>query len=123
MGASPAYRMFTRFIELVALLFFLRTALSGAILSAVAMTQIVALNFCFDVPVKLFFSHLLAFSLFLLSPDLPRLFSFIVLQLPSVPAAVHPIQLTLRWMSPLRLLLKSIIPEERWHFQPLSTDS
>lgn len=111
MGASPAYQMFTGFFEVLAgtLLFFRRTALSGAFLSAIVMIQIVALNFSYDIPVKLFSSHLLAFSLLLLSPDLPGLFSFIVLQLPAAPAIVKPFYLPLRWMPPLRLLFKSFV--------------
>ena len=75
MGHSRAYLVFTGAAEALggALLLFRRTALLGALLSAAVLAHIVALNFCFDVPVKLFSSHLLAMALFLLLPDLRRL--------------------------------------------------
>ncbi len=43
------------------------------------MTHIVALNFSYDVPVKLFSSHLLLMAVFLMWPDMERLANFFVL--------------------------------------------
>jgi hypothetical protein len=82
MAASPAYTMFTGFAEVLAasLLLFRRTAMLGAFLCAGVMANVVALNFCYDVPVKLFSSRLLLMSLFLLAPDVRRLCHFFILQ-------------------------------------------
>jgi predicted DCC family thiol-disulfide oxidoreductase YuxK len=90
-GLSPAYQMLCGFVEVLggALLLFRRTTLLGALVSAGAMAQVVALNFCYDVPVKLFSSHLLLSALFLLAPHLPGLLSFLV-GLPAQPVAVRP---------------------------------
>jgi hypothetical protein len=43
------------------------------------MTQIFALNMCFDVPVKLYSFHFLMMAIFLALPDVPRLMSLLVL--------------------------------------------
>jgi hypothetical protein len=45
----------------------------GALVCAVDMIHVFVLNMTYDVPVKLFSFHLLAMSLFLLTPDLRRL--------------------------------------------------
>jgi hypothetical protein len=79
MGASTAYNVFTGAGEVLAglLLTARRTTLAGALLSAVILTNIVALNFMYDVPVKIFSSLLLFMALVLIAPDLPPLFRFL----------------------------------------------
>lgn len=91
MGASAGYEVFTGAIEVAAgiLLFFRRTALTGALLAAAALANIVALNFCFDVPVKLYSSHLLALALFVLAPDLPRVVG-VLRNRPTAPRELDP---------------------------------
>ena len=86
MGASVAYTIFTGIGELTAglLLTTRRTTLVGALLSAAVMTHVVVLNFCYDVPVKLFSSVLLFQSLFLIAPDARRLAAFLFAGLPRV---------------------------------------
>jgi uncharacterized membrane protein YphA (DoxX/SURF4 family) len=75
MGASAAYTIFTGLGELVGglLLTTRRTTLAGALVSAGVLTHVVVLNFCYDVPVKLYSSVLLFHALFLLAPDAKRL--------------------------------------------------
>ena len=92
MAASPAYTMFTGFAEVLAasLLLFRRTAMLGAFLCAGVMANVVALNFCYDVPVKLFSSRLLLMSLFLLAPDVRRLCHFFILHRPIAGQAFAP---------------------------------
>ena len=71
MGASPAYTMFGGLAEIVPglLLLFRQTSTLGALLGSGVMLNVVLLNFCYDVPVKLYSTHLLLASLFLLLPD------------------------------------------------------
>jgi hypothetical protein len=78
MGASAAYSTFTGLGEMIGglLLTTRRTTLAGALVSAGVMTHVVVLNFCYDVPVKLFSSALLFMALFLAAPDAKRLFAF-----------------------------------------------
>lgn len=81
MGYSPAYNFFTGLMEALGgfLLFFRRTRLLGALLSIAVMTNVVVLNFAYDVPVKLFSLHLLAMTIVLVLPDARRLINFFIL--------------------------------------------
>ena len=56
MGASTPYTIFSGVAEMLGglLLFFPRTTTLGALVSIGVMSHVVALNFCYDVPVKLF---------------------------------------------------------------------
>jgi len=75
MGYSKTYAFFTGLVELVGALalFFRRTTTLGALLSALALTNVVMINFCYDIPVKLWSTELLLMAVFLLLPDLKRL--------------------------------------------------
>ena len=79
MGASAAYTIFTGIGEILGglLLTARRTTLAGALLTAAVMTHVVVLNFCYDVPVKIFSSVLLFQALFLIAPDAKRLAAFL----------------------------------------------
>lgn len=81
MGASVAYTKFCGLTEVAAgmLLLFRRTTTIGALVAAGAMLNVVMLNFCYDVPVKLYSSHLLLMSLFLLLPDAAAIMRFFLL--------------------------------------------
>jgi uncharacterized membrane protein YphA (DoxX/SURF4 family) len=71
-GYSPAYSAFTGFGEVLggSLLFLRRTTTLGSLVLVVVLSNIVAINFCYDIPVKLFSSMLLLMNIFLLSPDI-----------------------------------------------------
>ncbi len=81
MGYSAAYNVFCGLVELTGgiFLFYRRTTTLGALLSLLAMGNVVMLNYAYDVPVKLFSTHLLAMAIFLLAPDARRLIDTIVL--------------------------------------------
>ena len=76
MGVSPGYMIFTGSLEIIAalLLFSRRTAVAGYILTAGIMANVVALNWFYNVPVKLFSIQLLLYTLFLLAPYLKNIF-------------------------------------------------
>lgn len=88
MGASDPYTRFAGAMEFLGglLLCFRHTALLGALVTAGVMTNVVMMNLCYDVPVKLYSSHLLMMCCFLLLPDLRRLLDLFVLNR-SAPAA------------------------------------
>jgi hypothetical protein len=104
MGASPAYEHFTGYAELAAglLLLFRRTQLLGALTAAGVMLNVVLLNLCYDVPVKILSSTLLMMALFLVVYDLPRL-TAVVLRRPSPPA-----------QEPKPAWAESLAPRWRW---------
>lgn len=81
MGHSKVYGGFTGIMEAGAgfLLLFHNTKTLGALLSVAVMSNVVLMNFCFDVPVKLFSSHLLLISLIILAPNMRKLYNFFVL--------------------------------------------
>lgn len=72
MGYSQSYTFFSGVCEVAAglLLFFRRTTVIGALLSLAVMTNVMVLNFTFDVPVKLFSTHLVLISIFICSPNI-----------------------------------------------------
>ena len=76
MGTSYAYNLFAGLAEMTCglLLFFRRTTTLGALLTMAVMGNVVMVNFAFDVPVKLYSSNLLLMAVFLLVPDVRRLF-------------------------------------------------
>jgi len=88
MGASGPYTTFAGLTEWLGggLLLFRRTAPLGALVCIGALTNVVMLNFCYDVPVKLFSTHLLAMAVFLAAPHLRRLADLLVLNRPVSPA-------------------------------------
>jgi hypothetical protein len=77
-GLSPAYQIISGALEALTgiLLFFRRTALVGALVGFVVVTNVTLLNLCFDVPVKLG-AILILFALgFIIAPDVPSLLSY-----------------------------------------------
>src|ERR1043165_6968525 len=74
MGFSPAYVCFSGAAEVLGatLLLFRRTTTLGALVLVGVMCNVVMLNFCYDVGVKLFSVHLLAMAAFLMLPDASR---------------------------------------------------
>jgi len=93
MGASTAYCVFTGLAECVSgiLLTMRRTTLIGALLCMAVMTHVVMLNFCYDVPVKLYSSHLLAMAGFLVIPDIRRVLNVLLLNKATPPALMQPL--------------------------------
>ena len=75
MGLSRPYAIFGGALEVLGglLLLFPTTAVLGALVSVAVMANVVALNFCFDVPVKLYSSHLLLMACGIALPDARRL--------------------------------------------------
>ena len=93
MGASAPYTVFSGAVEMLAgmLLFFPRTTTLGALVSIAVMSQVVILNFCYDVPVKLLSLHLLGLAIFLAAPDAGRLLNLFVLNRVADPASAETV--------------------------------
>src|SRR5271163_3293724 len=89
MGYSTAYTIFAGLGEVIGgvLLFFRRTTTLGALIVLGVMANVVALNFSYGVPVKIFSSELLLLAIFLLGPETKRLLNVFVLNRPA--AAVN----------------------------------
>lgn len=91
MGYSTPYTIFAGVMEVVpaALLLARRTTTLGALLLLVVLSNVVLLNLCYDVPVKLYSAHLWLMALFLVLPEAPRLWRAVVLGR-AVPARTPP---------------------------------
>jgi uncharacterized membrane protein YphA (DoxX/SURF4 family) len=91
MGYSVAFTVIIGSIEILAgtLLFFRRTTTLGSLLGAITFSFVTLLDYCFNVPVKLFSSHLLLISLVLLIGDRKRLVAVLLLNKP-VGALTYP---------------------------------
>jgi hypothetical protein len=88
MGASAAYTSLSGGAEVLAglLLLFRRTTLLGAMISFGVMFNVAALNYCYDVPVKLYSTNLVLMSVFLIGPDALRLTQLLILNRPTLAA-------------------------------------
>lgn len=77
-GTSYSYNIFTGLIEVLAgaLLFFNRTRLLGLLVSFLVLVQIIAVNFSFDISVKLYSLFLFLLNIYLLVPYFPKLYYF-----------------------------------------------
>ena len=81
MGTSRAYSFFGGVGEMLGGLLLLvpRFTALGALVTGAVMTNVLMLNFGYDVPRKIYSIHLIAFCLFLLIPDMRRIADFFVL--------------------------------------------
>lgn len=75
MGFSPVYAGFAGLMEVLAgaLLLSRRTATLGALVAVGVMANVVMMNFCYDVPVKLYSSSLLLMAGFIAAHDARRI--------------------------------------------------
>lgn len=100
MGASVPYIIYTGCAEVLGglLLIFRRTTTLGAMVSFVVMLNVAMLNYCYDVPVKLYSTNITLMALFLLAPDLRRLFDVFIRNRAAAPADLNPIAFQRRWL-------------------------
>ncbi|WP_443937479.1 hypothetical protein [Pedobacter sp. MW01-1-1] len=79
LGFSKGYNMFMGIIEVSAfLLLFRKTMVIGALLSLATCVQIMAVNYFYDVPVKIVSTALVLMCLFILAPNFVRIFRFFI---------------------------------------------
>lgn len=77
LGFSKGYNIFMGIVEVSAiLLLFRRTVVVGGFLSLAATAHVMAMNYFFDVPVKLLSTALVVMSLFILAPHFLKLYRF-----------------------------------------------
>lgn len=90
MGSSMPYTIFSGCAEVTGglLLVLRRTATLGALVSFAVMVNVAALNYCYDVPVKLFSTHLALMAAFLAAPELRRLLDLFVFNRAAAPTSL-----------------------------------
>ncbi|WP_299765955.1 hypothetical protein [uncultured Dokdonia sp.] len=79
LGFSEGYNLFMGIAEVLAgLLLFRRTLTFGAVITLMTTMNVMAVNYFFDVPVKIMSTHLVIMTLFLLSRDIKKVMQFLV---------------------------------------------
>src|ERR1043166_18706 len=108
LGFSQGYNYVMGFAELSSgiLLLFRRTTTLGALVTLAVAGNIMAINYCFDVPVKLLSTALVVMSLFLVAKDLNRLINFFFLNKPTQAANINPPVFRKKWQNILLGVLK-----------------
>ncbi len=93
MGMSRAYSTFAGMAEMAGglLLIIPRFTVIGSLVTFGVMSNVLMLNFCYDVPRKIYSVHLVAMSLFLLLPDAQRLLDFFLRDRPTKPLPTVPL--------------------------------
>lgn len=106
-GYSIPYTVFVGSLECLGglLLFHRRTATLGAAVSAIVLTNVVMMNICYDIPVKLYSSLYLVMAMMILAPFARRLAGVFLLHRPVEPEAMEA-STRHGWMKWTRLGLK-----------------
>ncbi|MGN7787367.1 hypothetical protein ACTJIJ_22730 [Niabella sp. 22666] len=110
LGFSKGYNIFMGVAECAALLLlFRRTMTFGAIITLMTAANVMAVNYFFDVPVKILSTMLVVMTLFLLAHDIKRLCLFLFSGKPvSLPTIKAPV-LSKKWMRITKLSLKILL--------------
>ena len=110
MGYSKAYTLFAGIGEIVSgyLLIFNKTKAIGALIAITVMSNVVMMNFSYDVSVKILSTHLLLIAFFVFSPDIKRVIDFFFFQ-KTIALTNVTNQFNRKWMRISRVVLKSIL--------------
>jgi len=108
LGFSKGYNYVMGFAELSSgiLLLFRRTTTLGAIVTLVVAGNIMAINYCFDVPVKLLSTALVVMALFLLAKDIHRVVNFFFLNKSTNAANIAAPVFRKKWQNIATVILK-----------------
>lgn len=109
MEYSRPYAFFGGLMEMVAvvLLCFRRTATLGAIVCLAVMSNVMLLNYAYDVPVKLYATMIVLSAAVLILCDLPRLLAVFVTNRSAAPATASPLHA--RVSPPVRWTIKTVL--------------
>jgi len=109
-GYSTPYQVFSGAAEVIVglLLFNRKTVTAGALMGLAVFTNVMAMNLSYDIPVKLFSTHLVVMSLFLVLQEHKRISAFFVMNQPAATSTVYEINLTKKWQKITRYILKGL---------------
>jgi uncharacterized membrane protein YphA (DoxX/SURF4 family) len=110
-GYSKGYNYFTGIGEVTAgmLLLFRRTTRLGAILSLVIAGNIMAINYCFDIPVKLMSTILVVMSIFLLLQERVRLINFFFRNKTALPESMYVPRFKMKGLNTAMTIFKFLV--------------
>ena len=107
MGYSLPYQSFSGFMEVTAglLLLFRRTTTFGALVASGVFINVMIMNLSYDIPVKLFSTHLVVMCFVLLVYDYNRVFAFIFNRA-VMQCNLYSVSFSKKWMRISKLILK-----------------
>lgn len=107
LGFSKGYNIFMGIAELLAsLLLFRRTVAIGAIITLMTTANVMAVNYFYDVPVKIVSTALVIMCLFLLAPNFLRLFKLFFMGEATVLRIISAPVINKRWKRKTKYVLK-----------------
>ena len=111
MKASQPYTVFAAICEVGAavLLLWRRTSVLGAMAAAGVMLNVAMMNFCYDVPVKQFSSHLCLMALFIMLPEAQRLANVLFWNRPTEAVNLRPMNLGVRGEWGMRIVKACVV--------------
>lgn len=107
-GYSTPYEMFSGAMEILAgvLLLNRKTITLGLCVALAVFTNVMVLNLCYDIPVKIFSIHLVIYCYYLLYNDCKRLVDFFIFNRSVDANTIHHISFPEKWMRITRIVLK-----------------
>ncbi len=110
LGFSKGYNLFMGIAEVLAgLLLFRRTLTFGAVITLMTTMNVMAVNYFYDVPVKILSTHLVLMTLFLLFRDLKKVMEYLVTNNPVEKLTVIKQPELKKWFSITLKVLKVLI--------------
>jgi hypothetical protein len=107
-GYSAPYQIFSGVMEVMVgiLLLWRRTATLGVLVATAVFINVMMLNLCYDIPVKLYAMHLVLMCFYLLANEYQRIACFFVLNKPAPLCNIYSYPLTKKWMRVSKVILK-----------------
>ncbi|WP_158796771.1 hypothetical protein [Pedobacter sp. L105] len=110
LGFSTGYNLFMGIAELMAgFLLFRRTVAIGAIFTLMASVNVMAVNYFYNVPVKIISTGLVTLSIFLLSPNLDRLYQLFIRGEAIKLQTIDPPYIKKKWLRYTKIAFKYLL--------------
>ena len=109
-GYSDAYQFFGGLLEVTvgALLMFRRTVTLGVMLATGVFINVMMLNLCYDIPVKIFSTNVVLFCLYLLANEAERIGRIFILNKTASTSTLYTFPYSRKWMRVTKTILKTI---------------
>jgi len=107
-GYSSPYQIFSGVMETIVglLLLYRRTATLGILMGTAVFLNVMMLNLCYDIPVKIFSIHIVLLCVFLMVNEFERIICFFILNKPAAACNLYEFHFPKKWMRIARIVLK-----------------
>lgn len=110
-GYSPTYQIFAGLVEVLTgiLLLYRKTITLGSLLGVAVFSNLMIINFSYDIPAKIICMNLVVFCLLLAANEYKRIVNFFILNKPAPVSGIYDFYYTEKWMLITRVILKATI--------------